>query len=419
MNFHDALPKIGRQSISFLIKDLITSYLLSGELKPGDKLPTEIDLAHKLGVGRNSVREALKMLSSIGVLEVRKGSGTFIAKRMKPSILNPLILSLVFEQGTSKEFIELRLLLEIGSAELALSKITARDLEGHVADLVEAAMIERICPARVAGFHSGAEDIGVSLKIADESTAISAKLLVGADGGLSSVRKLLDIEQQVTDYGQTALVTTVKSSLPNHYTAYERFTSSGPLALLPAGERHSAVVWTRSREDAETWLSANEDEFIAELQNCFGYRLGELTLAAPRRAFPLTLIRAESMVSGRAVIIGNAAHQLHPVAGQGFNLGLRDVAKLAEALIKQHEQGLDIGDAGLLKAYADARKADHDRTIRFTDQLIHIFSNDWILLAAARNTGLCLLDQIPAVKSLLSRQAMGLAGRLPRLGTRS
>jgi 2-octaprenyl-6-methoxyphenol hydroxylase len=297
--------------------------------------------------------------------------------------------------------------------------ITARDLEGHVADLVEAAMIERICPARVAGFHSGAEDIGVSLKIADESTAISAKLLVGADGGLSSVRKLLDIGQQVTDYGQTALVTTVKSSLPNHYTAYERFTSSGPLALLPAGERHSAVVWTRSREDAETWLSANEDEFIAELQNCFGYRLGELTLAAPRRAFPLTLIRAESMVSGRAVIIGNAVHQLHPVAGQGFNLGLRDVSTLAEALIKQHEQGLDIGDAGLLKAYADARKADHDRTIRFTDQLIHIFSNDWILLAAARNTGLCLLDQIPAVKSLLSRQAMGLAGRLPRLGTRS
>ena len=130
MNFHDALPKIGRQSISFLIKDLITSWLLSGELKPGDKLPTEIDLAQKLGVGRNSVvREALKMLSSIGALEVRKGSGTFIAKRMKPSILNPLILSLVFEQGTSKEFIELRLLLEIGSAELALSKITAGDLE--------------------------------------------------------------------------------------------------------------------------------------------------------------------------------------------------------------------------------------------------------------------------------------------------
>lgn len=297
--------------------------------------------------------------------------------------------------------------------------ITARDLEGHVAALVEAAAIETICPARVAGLHSGTEDIGVSLKIADASAAMSAKLLVGADGGLSSVRKLLDIEQQVTDYGQTALVTTVKSSLPNHCTAYERFTASGPLALLPASDRKSAVVWTRCQEDAEDLLAVNETDFIAELQNCFGYRLGELTLAAPRRAFPLTLIRAERMVAGRAVIIGNAVHQLHPVAGQGFNLGLRDVAALAEVLRKQHAHGLDIGDAGLLQAYADARRADHDRTIGFTDQLIRIFSNDWLPLAAARNAGLCLLDHIPVVKSLLTRQAMGLAGRLPRLGTRS
>jgi GntR family transcriptional regulator, transcriptional repressor for pyruvate dehydrogenase complex len=129
MSFREALPRIGRQSISFLIKDLITNHLLSGELKPGDKLPTEVDLSQKLGVGRNSVREALKMLASIGVVEVRKGSGTFIAKRMKPSTLNPLILSLVFEQGTSKELIELRLLLEIGSAELALVNITDSDLE--------------------------------------------------------------------------------------------------------------------------------------------------------------------------------------------------------------------------------------------------------------------------------------------------
>ena len=296
--------------------------------------------------------------------------------------------------------------------------ITARDLEGYVSGQVEAAAIEQICPARLAGLHSGTEDIGLSLKIADEATVISAKLLVGADGGLSSVRKLLGIAQEVTDYGQTALVTTVKSSLPNHYTAYERFTSSGPVALLPAGERQSAVVWTRTREDAEMCLSANENEFIAELHRCFGYWLGELTLAAPRRAFPLTLIRAEKMVVGRAVIIGNAAHQLHPVAGQGFNLGLRDVAALAETLIRQHSQGLDIGDAGVLEAYADARKRDHDQTIRFTDQLIHIFSNDWLLFATARNAGLWLLDQIPLFKSLLSRQAMGFGGRLPGLGTR-
>jgi 2-octaprenyl-6-methoxyphenol hydroxylase len=296
--------------------------------------------------------------------------------------------------------------------------ITARDLEGHVADRAEAAGIERICPARVAGLYSGGDEIGVSLKQGGESVTLSAKLLAGADGGLSSVRKLLDIGQQMTDYGQTALVTTVSTSRPNRFTAYERFTASGPLALLPVDERHSAVVWTRTREDAETLLSLPEAEFTAELQACFGYRLGELSLAAPRRAFPLTLIRAERMVEGRAVIVGNAAHQLHPVAGQGFNLGLRDVTALAEALLGRHAQGGDIGDPALLKAYAEARRRDHDRTIRFTDQLIHIFSNEWLPVAAVRNVGLCLLDRIPAAKSLLSRHAMGLSGRLPRLGAR-
>jgi len=296
--------------------------------------------------------------------------------------------------------------------------ISARDLEGHVAACVEAAQIEQLCPARVAGLYSGSDQICVSLKLGEEPATASAKLLVGADGGLSSVRKLLDIGQQVSDYGQTALVTTVKSSRPNHFTAYERFTASGPLALLPVGERHSAVVWTRSQEEAESLLSVNEADFIAELQSCFGYRLGELTLAAPRRAFPLTLIRAERMVEGRAVIIGNAAHQLHPVAGQGFNLGLRDVTALAETLLGQHAQGGDIGDPVLLKAYAESRRQDHERTIRFTDQLIHVFSNEWLPLAAARNAGLCLLDHIPAAKSLLSRHAMGLSGRLPRLGAR-
>ena len=129
MNIHESLPNIGRRPISQMIMDLFTKYLLSRQLKPGDKLPTEFELAEKLGVGRHSVREAIKMLSSIGIIEIRKGSGTFIASTMKSSVLNPLILSLVFEQGTSKELIDLRLLLEIGSAELALPRITETDIQ--------------------------------------------------------------------------------------------------------------------------------------------------------------------------------------------------------------------------------------------------------------------------------------------------
>ncbi len=296
--------------------------------------------------------------------------------------------------------------------------ICARDIEDHVAALVHEAGIKQFCPARVMGVMSGKNTVNVSLKQDGQSLNLSAALLVGADGGNSSVRKLLEIPQQITEYGQTALVTTVHSALSHRNTAFERFTPFGPLALLPQHDNLSAVVWTRSHEEAEALMSGGEDDFIARLQDCFGYRLGELTLAAPRRAFPLSLIRTQTMVSGRTVIIGNAAHQLHPVAGQGFNLGLRDVVQLAEMLLNRHEQGQDIGAADLLDQYAQLRLQDHDRTIAFTDNVVKIFSSDWLAFAAARSTGLAILDHIPFAKDLLARHAMGLAQRLPRVGGR-
>ncbi|MDD5462785.1 MAG: 2-octaprenyl-6-methoxyphenyl hydroxylase [Methylococcales bacterium] len=295
--------------------------------------------------------------------------------------------------------------------------ISARDIEAHVANLVRDAHIELICPARVVGLMSGENEVCASLKQGDESLNVSAKLFIGADGGSSSVRKLLDITQHTTEYGQTALVTTVRSTLPNKNTAFERFTASGPLALLPVAKNQCAVVWTRTNEDAEALMSGGEANFLTELQQCFGFRLGELSLSAPIRAFPLSLIRAEKMVAGRAVIIGNAVHQLHPVAGQGFNLGLRDVVQLAEMLIKQHERNKDIGAADFLKEYAVSRKQDHDWTIGFTDAVVKIFSNEWLTLAVARNAGLAFLDHVPAAKSFLTRHAMGLAGHMPRLGS--
>jgi len=294
--------------------------------------------------------------------------------------------------------------------------ITARNIETYVANQAAEAGIELISPARVVGLMSGDNEVCVSLKLGNDSLNASAKLLVGADGGLSSVRQLLDITQQITEYGQTALVTTVKSALPNKNTAFERFTASGPLALLPVAKNRCAVVWTRKNEDADALMLGSEADFLEELQQCFGFKLGELSLVAPRRAFPLSLIRAEKMVAGRAVIIGNAAHQLHPVAGQGFNLGLRDVVRLSEILIKQNEQHKDIGAADFLKEYAASRKKDHDRTIGFTDAVVKIFSNEWLALAVARNIGLAFLDHIPVAKTLLTRHAMGLAGQIPSLG---
>ncbi len=289
--------------------------------------------------------------------------------------------------------------------------ITARDIESHVAQLVAAAGIAQFCPAQISAVDWNTDAVNVTLQQTDATVKVTAKLLVGADGGQSSVRRLLGIEQQKTDYAQTALVTTVNTYRPHENTAFERFTPFGPLALLPL-EKQAAVVWTRTPAQAAQLLAGSEAAFIAELQQCFGYRLGELTLAAPRRAFPLSLIRAKKMLAQRSLIIGNAAHQLHPVAGQGFNLGLRDVVQLARQLIKQHQARADIGASDFLTAYAKARQHDHDKVIYFTDSVVKLFSTPHLSLAAARNLGLTLLDHLPAAKRQLARQAMGLTSSL-------
>lgn len=294
--------------------------------------------------------------------------------------------------------------------------IRARVIESHLADLVSQTEVTQISPARVIGLISGTESVNISLKQQQQSTTLTAKLLVGADGGQSSIRNLLEIPLQKTEYGQTALVTTIKTSLPHNNVAFERFTSSGPLAILPTTDEECSVVWTRTHEDAENLQSMQEEKFIAQLQDCFGYSLGTITLTAPRIAFPLSLIRAEKMVSGRAVIIGNAVHQLHPVAGQGFNLGIRDVVLLAEMLIKQ--QNADVGDTEFLNKYAKARQKDHDQTIGFTDNIVKLFSTDWLPVAATRSISLAVLDHIPLAKSMLAKHAMGLSDRLPRVGNR-
>ena len=294
--------------------------------------------------------------------------------------------------------------------------ITARDLEQSAADQVAASNLQYFYETRVAGLISSDEAMFVNLRTAEGSTIhLTAKLLVGADGGQSSVRQLLAIDQAVTDYGQTALVTTVQSALPHNNTAYERFTAYGPMAVLPVGPRLSAVVWTRTHEQAQSLMAGGEAEFLEELQACFGYRLGALKLVAPRRSFPLSLIRAKQMLSERAVIIGNATHQLHPVAGQGFNLSIRDVAELAEMLIEQSKSG-DIGDQAFLESYAKKRHSDHDNTIGFTNSLVHLFSNQNLALAALRNTGLTMLDHLPSLKRTFAKHAMGLARRLPEIG---
>ena len=331
------------------------------------------------------------------------------------------------DQATAIENIHISDQGHFGKARLSAKKeqvdalgyvISARNIETHLAGLVERTAIKQICPGRVIGLISDRDAVHVSLKVNDQAISLSVRLVIGADGGQSSVRRLLEIPQQVTEYGQTALITTVKTTLPHNNTAFERFTESGPLAVLPVNAEECSIVWTRDQEDAADLMSSSEAVFLEQLQQCFGYALGALSLSAPRRAFPLSLVRADSMVSGRTVIIGNAVHQLHPVAGQGFNLGIRDVVQLAEMLLEQQQKKADIGGADFLQRYAETREKDHDLTINFTDGLVKIFSTDWLPLAAARSISLAVLDHMPVAKSLLAKHAMGLAGRLPRIGRR-
>lgn len=287
--------------------------------------------------------------------------------------------------------------------------IAARALETPISNMVARAGIKQYHLTHIDNLTVNDTAIRVHVTTDKQPFNLSATLLVGADGGQSTIRHLLSIQQHKRDYGQTAIITTVKGTQAHYNTAFERFTSSGPLALLPLNSHQCSVVWTRTHAQAKSLLTCSDTEFIDQLQQCFGYRLGKLSLEAPPISFPLALIRAQKIYAQRSVIIGNAAHQLHPVAGQGFNLGLRDVMQLATMLTQQHQTGQDIGAEDFLQHYAQTRQRDHHKVIGFTDSVVKIFSNQWLPLTLLRNGGLILLDHLPFAKHLLTQHAMGLA----------
>jgi len=292
--------------------------------------------------------------------------------------------------------------------------ISARDLEKETCRVLAQTSVEKFCPADVVGVTADHERVHVSIKDGGVSKVMSARLLVGADGSNSVVRRCLEIAQHRKDYGQVAIVCEVETSRPNCFTAYERFTATGPLAMLPTGKRKSAVVWTLSPGEAEERMVLPEAAFRDALQNAFGYWLGQLKLVSRRVSFPLQRIRAAKMSAERVVLIGNASHQVHPIGGQGLNLGLRDVAVLAEMLLHQTGFALDIGEKTFLDKYAKSRKGDLDEVMGFTDTMVRIFSNTHAPLSLSRSLGLTALDLWGGARSALARRAMGLKARLPR-----
>jgi 2-octaprenyl-6-methoxyphenol hydroxylase len=284
--------------------------------------------------------------------------------------------------------------------------------------------LETICPATLASARTTDEAVHLTLEVTEGNgrrtmRELSTRLLVGADGGDSTVRRHGGIEASRVDYGQSAVIANVTPELPHGGRAFERFTDSGPLAMLPLrrdaeGER-CALVWTVRSEYREDMLALDDASFLAALQACFGNRLGRLRRVGARSAYPLALLRAQRYTADRLALVGNAAHTLHPVAGQGFNLGLRDAATLAELIVASCRDGGDPGAAQVLARYEAWRRQDQRRAIALTDGLIRVFTSGFAPLVAARNLGMVALDLVPALKGVLARQTMGIAGRLPRL----
>lgn len=272
-----------------------------------------------------------------------------------------------------------------------------------------------LCPARLAEFEIDPTGVVARIEHGEQALVKKARLLVVADGARSTTRERLGVGIKLVDYGQVAIVTNLTPERSHQGRAYERFTRGGPMALLPAEAGRCALIWTVPANEADELLALDDDAFLARVQQLFGYRLGRFLKVGKRARYPLVSMNAERYTVPRAVVIGNAAHTLHPVAGQGFNLALRDVATLAELVHDAVERGEDPGRAALLDRYEQLRRGDYRRTAGFTDALIRLFSNALPGLVGARNLGLLGFDLLPLAKPLFVRQAMGKGGRLPRL----
>ncbi len=261
------------------------------------------------------------------------------------------------------------------------------------------------CPAEVT--HMQVLGDGYRLTLNDD-TELECDLAVLADGGRSGLREQLGIGVRQTPYNQSALIANITPSEAHCGQAFERFTDEGPMALLPLPENRCALVWTRVGMDAERLAKLDDRSFLSELQGVFGYRLGTLRQVGARHLYPLKLIEAEEQVRPHLAVLGNAAHSLHPIAGQGFNLSLRDANALAEALLASPQQP---GDFATLKAYRDRQRLDQQLTVGFSDKVTRLFGSAQPLVSAGRNLGLLGLDLLPPAKRWFARQAMGLGTR--------
>lgn len=291
---------------------------------------------------------------------------------------------------------------------VVINRVLGSVLQSALADVPN---LDILCPSEITAARVAPDGAVATVQHASgDSEELACRLLVAADGARSSVRDMLGITAKHVAYEQRAIIGNLLPEKSLNNCAYERFTKNGPLAMLPVADGRAGFVWTVADRDAERILALDDDAFLAELQDAFGYRLGALSRVGTRASYPLHLSKAMRLTATRAVLVGNAAHGLHPVAAQGFNLGLRDVAALCDCVAD-----LDLDDPELLQRYAAWRKADQSKLVGFTDGLVRLFSSSNRPTRTLRNLGMLGFDMVPGVRSMFAKHTMGLAGRLPRL----
>ncbi len=320
----------------------------------------------------------------------------------------PILEVQITEQGS---FGKARLLAEQEKVE-SFGQVIENAWLGRVllTEVRKQPLIELIDGVQVTSLKQDADFAYIEAVRGQEQLQLAAKLLIAADGRDSFCRKALGIGASEHDYDQVAIVTTVQTSKPHAHVGFERFSHLGPLALLPLpGEYRRSVVWPVSKGTEHEWIGdENDQHFLNALQQAYGDRAGKFEKTGRRFSFPLSQVLAEKQAVGRVVLMGNAAHTIHPVAGQGFNLCMRDAYVLLRYLTEQAAQSADLGDAAMLRDYEQSRLKDQQRVIKFCDSVVRGFSNQNPILKFMRNTGLVAFDTIPGIKPLVANYAMGL-----------
>ncbi|EIV8660034.1 2-octaprenyl-6-methoxyphenyl hydroxylase [Vibrio parahaemolyticus] len=271
--------------------------------------------------------------------------------------------------------------------------------------LTHSTAIDLYCPDSAKHITRTQENVTLELASGE---LLNAKLLVAADGAVSQCCQQIGLELSEHDFDQVAVIANIVTQEPHQGRAFERFTENGPVALLPMSDNRMSLVWCLRPDDAQIVMELSESEFLERLQQDFGWRLGAMQKVGLRASYPLLLRHRKQNISHRFAIVGNAAQTLHPIAGQGFNLGIRDVVTLAEELVKQGE---DVGSYQGLLRFSRRREADRNETIWLTSSLVHVFSNDLLAMRIGRNTALAAMDNLSFFKQPLLRHTLGLVKR--------